>query len=194
MTDNQTKIKELVALGDKVEVWRDIKGYEGIYQASPVGVVRSLDRVDCRGNRLKGQLLKNCNNSDGYHSIALCNGGHQKTFAIHKIIARTFIGKSNGLDVNHIDGNKINNNISNLEYVTRRENCTHGKVSHGLVGANWNKKLNKWRSAIVFEGKKHSLGHFETEIEAHQAYTDKLKSFGLENKYADKPNNPTEGE
>lgn len=124
-------------LENRVEEWRDIPGYEGIYQASNTGRVRSLDRIVARDGqkpmRMTGQLLKqNPNPRWGYMQVILHRSGSAKTWRVHQLIALAFIGPNpEKLDVNHIDLNKTNNRADNLEYVTRRRNLEHAR-EHGL--------------------------------------------------------------
>lgn len=112
------------------EVWKEIKGYEGIYQASNLGNIRSVDRVDFAGNRVKGKVLKQSNNSKGYLKIGLTKYGKTKQFLVHRIIYQTFKGEiPKGYEINHKDYNRINNNIVNLEIMTRKENNDYSTVS-----------------------------------------------------------------
>ena len=86
------------------EVWKEIKGYEGIYQASNLGNIRSVDRVDFAGNRVKGKVLKQSNNSKGYLKIGLTKYGKTKQFLVHRIIYQTFKGEiPKGYEINHND-------------------------------------------------------------------------------------------
>ena len=112
------------------EIWKNIEGYEGLYQVSNLGRIKSLERII--NNPWKGLLrtrlvkekirkLPLCNN--GYPTVRLSNG-KGKTFKVHGIVGKTFLGKSN-LEINHIDCDKTNNSINNLEYVTRGENIKH---------------------------------------------------------------------
>lgn len=119
-----------------MEKWQDFKGYEGYYQVSSFGQVRSVDRVvvgvDGKTYHYKGRILKQAKTSDGYKTVQLFKDNGLKTFKVHRMIALTFIPNPNNKpEVNHIDGNKSNNHISNLEWVTRSENLKHA-VKHGL--------------------------------------------------------------
>jgi len=112
------------------EEWRDIKGWEGSYQASNFGRIRSVDRFvkDKKDfqKKIKGKIINPSMGTHGYLSISLYNNGISKTYTVHKIIAITFIEPIRGKNfINHIDGNKINNHLSNLEHVTRSENDKH---------------------------------------------------------------------
>ena len=111
------------------EVWKDIEGYEGLYQVSTCGNVKSLPKVRRNGTGTyiqKERLLKPSNTSTGYKKVELCKDGKRKSFKVHRLVAIAFIpNPDNKPEVNHIDGNKINNNIDNLEWVTSSENSIH---------------------------------------------------------------------
>lgn len=115
------------------EVWKDIPGYEGLYQASNLGRVRSLNRVDALGRRIRGRVLKPGTHLDGYLMVDLSKGGVAKHYSVHRLILLAFRGESD-LDANHRDGDKANNRLSNLEYVTPSENTQHA-YDIGLVVA-----------------------------------------------------------
>jgi hypothetical protein len=113
------------------EVWKAVPGYEGKYEVSDQGRVRSLDRIVEAKNQTgkvyychyKGRILKVYNNSSGY--FALCMAG--KMFLLHRLVAKVFIPNSNNLpEVNHKDENKHNNRVDNLEWCTRRYNANYG--------------------------------------------------------------------
>ena len=107
------------------EEWRDIEGYEGLYQISCLGRIKSLK---CG----KERILKLGSNPLGYSIVGLYKNGQQKFFTVHRIVAKTFISKSNDKsEVNHIDGNKKNNKVNNLEWTTRSENIKHA-IKNGL--------------------------------------------------------------
>lgn len=108
------------------EVWKDIPGYEGKYQVSTLGRIRTVEHQykQSRGIRtVKEKLLKPSLANNGYYRVNL---GHGKTELIHRLVANTFIpNPENKRTVNHIDGNKLNNNVDNLEWNTHRENNIH---------------------------------------------------------------------
>lgn len=104
-----------------MEVWKDIRGYEGIYQISNLGRIKSLHR-DCRN----GRILNPAKNNSGYLRVALSNNGKIRYDSIHRLVAEAFISNPKKLpEVNHIDGNKLNNSVENLEWVTKGENQIH---------------------------------------------------------------------
>lgn len=99
-------------------MWKDIKDYEGLYQVSDDGRVR---RIYKNGN------TKELKNREGiYYTVSLCKKGIKKSFNVHRLVAETFLGiPDDKCEVNHKDGNKLNNNLSNLEWVTQHENLLH---------------------------------------------------------------------
>ena len=107
------------------EEWKDIPGFEGKYQASTLGNVRSIDRYF--GARfIPGVNLKLHMCNSGYLRAFLAIGGRKlKAFTVHRLVALTFIGKGGDLVVNHKDGVKTNNQLENLEWVTLSENHRH---------------------------------------------------------------------
>ena len=136
------------------EEWRPVVGYEGVYEVSDHGRVRSLDRIvhslgtlrsvpnntgGARGGlqRRRGRILKPQRNGRGYYKVQL---GRGRVRTVHSLVAEAFLGpRPEGLDVNHIDNNGYNNCASNLEYVTRRENLSHMT----LQGRRVKQKLNE---------------------------------------------------
>lgn len=113
------------------EEWKSIRGYKGYYEASNLGRIRSLDRwVKDKNNKpmfFKGKLLSNRGlDKDGYVLNILVKSGERKTVKVHRIIAQTFLKKLKGKNqVNHIDGIKNNNVVTNLEWVNSSENQKH---------------------------------------------------------------------
>ncbi|MGM0971651.1 MAG: NUMOD4 domain-containing protein [Bacillota bacterium] len=112
-----------------IEIWDDIPGYEGMYQASTQGRIRSLDRlVSQKGNggkvytrKLKGVLLTPKVGDAQGHLVVRLNSPRATPY-VHRLVLLTFVGPSNGRDCRHLDGSKDNNCLSNLAYGSRREN------------------------------------------------------------------------
>lgn len=113
------------------EIWKDIKGYENLYQISNLGNVRSLSfgaKNIQRSNKIK--LLKPSRNNCGYYKVQLYNKGTSKMFYVHRLVADAFIPKIEGKDqVNHIDGNKANNIMDNLEWCSASDNQKHAIIN-----------------------------------------------------------------
>lgn len=143
------------------EVWKDISGYEGAYQASNMGRIKSLVRnvLGRYGNiTTKPQkILKQNNHKNGYVYVVLCKNGVAKNFRSHRIIAQTFIcNPENKTDVNHINGIKHDNRVENLEWSTQSENHTHKcRVLLKCAGAaHHNTKLTMCDAKIIRESSK----------------------------------------
>lgn len=114
------------------EEWKDIKGFEGIYQVSNYGIIKSLDRYDSRNRFRKGRIMPLLLNTDGYFQLKLCKDGRYNTVAVHRIVAKHFLeypidGKI--YEVNHIDRDRTNNRVDNLEYLTHKENVRHSSIT-----------------------------------------------------------------
>ncbi len=173
------------------EIWKDIKDYEGLYQVSNFGKVKSLSRKYKNGlgyfvylrERVKKQRIRG-----GYKCVTISKDGFKKNFCVHVLVAQSFLGNLS-MVVNHKDGDKQNNNLVNLELVTHRENITHSylsrKKSSSFIGVYPRKSTsNPWGSCICINGSTQYLGCFKTEAKAHQAYLNALRSNNIQNKYA----------
>ena len=115
------------------EIWKSITGFEGLYEVSSLGKVRSLPRyVACKNNSnrfINGKILNPSVSHDGYKYVDLSNKCIKYRFKIHRLIAISFIDNpKNNPQINHKDGNKLNNNVSNLEWCTNSENQKHAHL------------------------------------------------------------------
>lgn len=166
------------------EVWKDIPGFENLYQVSSWGNVRRILNINQTTTR------------SGYPDVRLQVGKKTWSKPVHILVANIFLQKEDHHEVvNHKDGNIKNNNINNLEWVTQRENVTHSyrykaKLSKftGVRVRNFIKKGKRYTyitSEITINREKIHLGTFKTELEAHNAYLNALKEYGVENKYAE---------
>lgn len=135
-----------------MEEWRDIEGYEGFYQVSDSGQVRSLDRVTTNGRKRKGRTLKQANRPNGYRFVVLSKGNVPKECSVHRLVSNAFIpNPEHKPNVNHIDGNKNNNHVENLEWVTQSENNLHRyRVLGETCGGRPNKKVMCTTTGIVY--------------------------------------------
>lgn len=165
------------------EEWRDIPDYEGYYQVSNLGSVRSLDRVISKcgvETPIKGRVLKPANASNGYKQVALSLNGILKTRNIHQLVAEAFLGfrqSGHSLHVHHKNENKTDNRECNLEILTdfKHKRTKHGEHSSKYVGVNWSKASKKWKSGIRICRRIHHLGYHEREYAAHVAYQRALR-------------------
>lgn len=152
------------------EIWKDIPNYEGYYQVSNLGRVKSLNF-----NRSKKERVLKQSIGSGYYIVCLSKDVTQKVIKVHKLVAMTFLNHiscGHEVVVDHIDNNKLNNNINNLQLISNRENCNKDKKRGTSIypGVSWDKKYNKWVSAIRIKDTRKYLGSFHCELEAAKAY------------------------
>lgn len=117
------------------EIWKDIKGYEGIYQVSTYGRIKNSS-----GKVLKQTIAK------GYYYISLNKNHKASTKSVHRIVALTFLpnGYSKKKEVNHIDENKLNNKLNNLEWCTHKYNMNYGTIIERTSETRYKNKLIKY--------------------------------------------------
>lgn len=127
-----------------IEIWKDIEGYIGLYQLSNLGRVKSLSRFNSRTERI---LKTNSVSKSGYIIICLSKDNIKFGIALHRLVAEAFIPNPEGkMQVNHIDGNKLNNTVDNLEWNTASENTIHAinnKLRKQNCEDNHQSKLSK---------------------------------------------------
>lgn len=153
------------------EIWKDIPNYEGIYQVSNLGNVKSLNY----NNTKKEQIMIPSLNIRGYYQIGLSKNNKKSSFPIHQLVAMAFLNHVRcgyKLVVDHINDIKTDNRLENLQVITQRENAykSQGKHTSKYKGVYWSKQLNKWRAAITINGKGKHLGVFLNEYDACTAY------------------------
>jgi hypothetical protein len=175
------------------EIWKDIQGYEGYYKISNFGRVKSLSRLVWNGfsNHLtKDKIRKAVVSKDGYTYVKILFKKKSMKFRVNRLVALHFIDNPNNkLEVNHIDSIRLNNNVKNLEWLSKSENQCHSKINKKTtskyvgVCLNKNFKTNVWQSQIQIDKKSIYLGVYKTEEEAYQARCDYEKNNNIENKY-----------
>ena len=149
------------------EEWRAIPGWEGLYEASDKGRVRSLDRIDNQGHHLKGRILKQTPNKRGYPCVNLRDNGRRRMAPVHQVVVEAFIGpRPDGAEVCHWNDVKTDNRLENLRYDTSSANkrdcvrngrhqeaaLTHcpkcgGKYVHGTRGRHCPVCAKAWHKA-----------------------------------------------
>lgn len=148
------------------EVWEDIPGYEKIYQVSNLGRVKSLSRKTNQTDKkryTKEKILKQQKNMYGYMEVTLRKNNIRKHYKVHRLVMVAFHGETK-LIVNHIDGNKSNNIISNLEYCTYQENTIH------YYSNRKKPKIDFYKKEIT---KMYLDGYSIKEISRHYSYDSK---------------------
>jgi len=130
-----------------LEVWKDVVGYEGLYQVSNLGNVKSLGNEFSR----KERLLKLSFQSKGYLTVVLQKDAKRKMVLVHRLVAEHFIPNIyNKPQINHINGIKTNNRIENIEWVSHRENLDHA-INNDLILKGEKNKKSKLKDVDVIE-------------------------------------------
>lgn len=168
------------------EVWKPIPNYEGLYEVSSLGNVKSLSRKWVSGNggnRSHQEIIMKpfvTGKNRNYYALSLSKNGKSKLIAIHLLVAKTFLNHTpngNELVIDHINNDQSDNRLDNLQIVTNRKNVSKDikdKTSK-YTGVSWDKERSKWLAEIRIDKIKYFLGRFSIELEAHQAYQNKLK-------------------
>ena len=166
------------------EVFKTIKGYEGYYEVSNLGRVKSVSRTikksDSTTQTFPNRILKLNLRTSGYLGIGLTINGIEKKKPIAVLVYEAFKGDiKDGYVIDHIDHNPINNNINNLQQLTHRENTSKDKWrkkrSSKYTGVSWDKQKRKWLAQIYYNRKSIFLGYFNSEIKAAESYKYFLK-------------------
>lgn len=141
----------------KCEIWNDIPGYEGLYEVSNMGRVKSVSHeinITWNGKTvikpIKEKIIALRKQNGGYLIANLSVGGKRKECTVHRLVAKAFISNPNNLEeVNHIDGNKENNSVENLEWCNRSDNLKHRARVLGQRGNA--KKIKCLETGMIFE-------------------------------------------
>ena len=152
------------------EEFRDIPGYEGLYQVSNLGNVKSVKT---------GRLRKSKISQSGYRDLSLHADCIRKRFSIHQLVAMAFLNHiPNGhkIVVDHINGNKLDNRVENLQLISNRENISKDRIrKHNLPVGVYKTKFNTYSTYIRENNKQRHLGNYKTIEEASNAYQNALK-------------------
>lgn len=126
------------------EIWKDIPNYEGIYQASNLGRIKSLGRIDALGHRLKEKILKPLIRPIGYYQVALWKNSKVRFYLVHRLVWEAFNGQiPENMQVNHINEIKTDNRLSNLNLMTAKENTNWGSRNERSAKKQINGKKSK---------------------------------------------------
>lgn len=177
------------SMEEVLEIWKPVVGYEGLYEVSNLGRVKSLDRIvkGCYGSiaHKKGKIISSGIGSTGYCIVSLQKDGKGKSFGVHRLVAQAFIPNPDNLPmVNHKDEVKTNNNVENLEWCDCKYNCNYGtgiercvntKVERGLVdeehiGSTKKGKYKTLRNEILNKQKLYYQEHRQERIEYQKKY------------------------
>jgi len=167
--------------------WKPIEGYVDYYEISNYGEVESLGReienAGANGGKcfIKGRTMKIGRDLKGYNLVGLTRDGVRESKRVAHLVWDAFGDKprdGHKLQVDHIDSDKNNNFIGNLQLLTNRENCAKGKLGHRktskYTGVHYNKNLGKWQTTIQVDGKSKHLGYFDSETRASKRYSEEL--------------------
>ena len=174
-----------------MEVWKSVKDYEGIYEVSNYGNVKSLERMINHSSgklkmKIKERILKPQKQGGGYFFVSLYKNNIYKRYPVHQLVAIEFLGyiknKNNKIVVDHIDFNIKNNLLSNLQLITNRENVSRSKKSNtGESNIYYNKKYLKYNIKIQTKGITINSGGFKNINDAILAKKEIFKKHNITN-------------
>lgn len=137
-----------------MEIFKDIPGYEGLYQVSNLGNIRRILFINNQVQKKKITIIKKQTNKRNRIQASLYKNGKRKNLLVHRLVAMAFLDNPNNYpEVNHIDGNSLNNNVNNLEWCTKKYNMQHAYDNNLNHFKEHNKKTSK--PIIRNDGKKY---------------------------------------
>jgi len=156
-----------------MEEFRVIKGYEGLYEISNFGAVKSF-----KYNKIDGCILKSSINSSGYYCVNLYKDNIRKTLKLHRLMGQAFIENPNEFEyIDHINQNKLDNRLENLRWINNSGNIRNvtkrNNNKSGYRGVSWVKNRKRWRARINIDGKSIYLGYYENPEDASKVYEEK---------------------
>lgn len=178
------EIKGIFFVMEVKEIWKYVPGYEGLYQASNLGSVKSLDRLvlysDGSKRIHKGRILSA--SVKIYKKVQLTKDKKVKDFLVHQLVAMAFLGHIPcGLKriVDHINNDKLDNRVENLQITTVRVNNSKDQKNKTskYTGVHWYKQKKCWRATVCINRKNIHLGNFENEYDAYLEYKKAVKKY-----------------
>jgi vacuolar-type H+-ATPase subunit I/STV1 len=162
-----------------MEIWNPIPQYEGYYEVSNLGNVKSIEKIvefnhwitNKRHKKINKEKILKQNNVRGYKCVCLYKNNIGKFFRVNRLVALAFLGPSD-LQVDHIDNDKNNNNLNNLQYLSAKENLIKSKKFRHIIGetgTSYFKRDNKWRASKTIDGKFYHIGLFDNRQDAYNA-------------------------
>lgn len=150
----------------KEEIWKAVKGFEGNYEVSSLGRVRSVDRVvvypDGKPHLKKGKELSQATNKAGYKVVVLCTQDIRKNYMVHRLVAETHIPNPDNLPcINHKDENPANNNVENLEWCTYQYNNTYGQHTKKIA-------VHFAKPILQFDLEGNFIARYESSVDAER--------------------------
>lgn len=167
-----------------MEEWKDIQGYVGNYQVSTFGRIKALPKIVKNKNgfaKKDERILKGTVSNHGYLVVNLYYAPkRKKMFMIHQLVAQEFLNHfpqtNRKIVIDHKDEDKLNNRLDNLQVITNRENCNRSKKGHSskYAGVSIHRATGKWQANMRIEGQPRYIGIFDNELDAANAYQEKL--------------------
>lgn len=165
-------------------MWKEIPWTKGAYSACDDGQIKSNNRFGIDGRRLNGVILKPWLGNHGYLTVTLLVDGKKYRCLVHRLVAEVFLGEiPYGMEIDHKDGNKLNNSAYNLEWVSRKENLKRAKNLGLIVVSERQRELREKISAIGREMNKKSIAQFSLDgrlIKTYAAVLDACREHGYE--------------
>lgn len=171
------------------EVWKDVVNFEGFYKVSNLGNVKRMNRTIHKNNNViqsfPEKIISPHKHRNGYYSVHLTKGLNKFRISLHRLVATAFIENAhNKCEVNHIDFDKSNNKLSNLEWVNRHENQSYKKNSVSKYIGVIKTKYNTYNAYMGLNGKRNHIGTYKTKEEAYLARKKFEEQNNIQNKYS----------